>query len=307
MMRGCGGTIGENGGALGSMPGPRAGLCLHHALLLLIVFIACLCLVSMATAQTQIQAQAQTRTRSASRVIKTGAAHAAAASVTVSDGADDDEHDEARVRAAVIEAVQARMGAAVQVTLGEPRVRSTGALPARLAAVADVGSHTGGSVRFMLFERDAAARVPATTVPARARRVGSVDVEVDVQAEQLRARGPIARGADITAADVEPAIAGVGRVPFKPLPAAGRALGARAARDIAAGQVITAALLVVSPLVQSGDEVTTRVRVGALEARGIAVAAQSGALGDEILLVNAESRRRLKGRITGKREVEVLH
>lgn len=306
-MRGCGGTMGENGGALGSMPGPRAGLCLHHALLLLIVFIACLCLVSMATAQTQ------TRTRSASRVMTTGADHAAAAgaaasaSVGAADSHSDTEDDEARVRAAVIEAVQARMGTAVQVTLGEPRVRATGALPARLAAVADVGSHTGGSVRFMLFERDASSLVPATTVPARARRVGSVDVEVDVQAEQLRARGPIARGADITAADVEPAVAGVGRVPLRPLPAAGRALGARAARDIAAGQVITAALLVVSPLVQSGDEVTTRVRVGALEARGIAVAAQSGALGDEILLVNAESRRRLKGRITGKREVEVLH
>lgn len=302
-MRGCGGTMGENGGALGSMPGPRAGLCLHHALLLLIVFIACLCLVSMATAQTQAQ------TRSAGRVMKTGADHAATAGASVGDSRRDSgaEDDEARVRAAVIEAVQARMGTSVQVTLGEPRVRATGTLPARLAAVADVGSHTGGSVRFMLFERDASSLVPATTVPARARRVGSVDVEVDVQAEQLRARGPIARGADITAADVEPAVAGVGRVPLKPLPAAGRALGARAARDIAAGQVITAALLVVSPLVQSGDEVTTRVRVGALEARGIAVAAQSGALGDEILLVNAESRRRLKGRITGKREVEVLH
>jgi flagella basal body P-ring formation protein FlgA len=52
--------------------------------------------------------------------------------------------------------------------------------------------------------------------------------------------------------------------------------------------------------------VRTRVRIGELEAHGQAVAAQNGALGQEIILI-AESKRRLRGRVIGEREVEVLH
>ncbi len=50
----------------------------------------------------------------------------------------------------------------------------------------------------------------------------------------------------------------------------------------------------------------TVVRIGALEARGSAVAAQSGALGDEIRVVNADSKRALKGASPAKAKSEVI-
>ena len=84
--------------------------------------------------------------------------------------------------------------------------------------------------------------------------------------------------------------------------------GARVSRPIAAGRAdprVDGARR--TQLVKSGDEVQTVVRIGALEARGSAIAAQSGTLGEEIRVVNADSKRALKARVTGEGEVEVIH
>ncbi len=57
------------------------------------------------------------------------------------------------------------------------------------------------------------------------------------------------------------------------------------------------------PLVRSGDEVTTLVRIGGVEARGRALAVADGRLGEDVrLLVNNRS---LRGRVVGPGEVEV--
>jgi flagella basal body P-ring formation protein FlgA len=61
------------------------------------------------------------------------------------------------------------------------------------------------------------------------------------------------------------------------------------------------------PLVRSGDEVRTRVRVGAMEAVGLTVAQQTGQLGDVIRVINRNSHRALRGRIVGPQEIEVIH
>jgi flagella basal body P-ring formation protein FlgA len=53
--------------------------------------------------------------------------------------------------------------------------------------------------------------------------------------------------------------------------------------------------------------VQTIVRVGSMEAHGVAIATQTGSLGEEIRLVNASSRRSLRGRVIGAREVEVMY
>ena len=82
---------------------------------------------------------------------------------------------------------------------------------------------------------------------------------------------------------------------------------ARVSRPIAEGRAILASMVATTQLVKSGDEVQTVVRIGALEARGAAIASQSGALGDEIRVVNADSKRALKARVTGEGEVEVIH
>jgi flagella basal body P-ring formation protein FlgA len=212
---------------------------------------------------------------------------------------------EAPVRAAIIDAVHARMGAAVDVTIGQLKIRETNGatLTAPIAAVPDVGARTGGFVRFVLYD----GRAAAGTTKQPPRRVGAADAEIFVVAEQVQARHAIARGKAIDESDVDVVRGDVGRVPLKPMPTARLAIGARALRPIVAGDRLANAMIAAPALVKSGDEVHTIVRVGALEAHGTAVAAQTGSLGDEIRLVNSASRRSMRGRVIGTREVEVTH
>jgi flagella basal body P-ring formation protein FlgA len=215
---------------------------------------------------------------------------------------------EAPVRAAIIESVRARMGATVDVTIGSLTIReaASGGLVAPLAAVPDAGSRTGGFVRFVLYDGRTAAATAGATRPA-ARRVGTADAEIFVAAEQVKARRTISRGQTIGAEDVESARGDVGRVPMKMLPGVRMTIGAKALRPIAEGDRIAAAMIAAPALVKSGDAVQTIVRIGSLEAHGVAIAAQNGTLGAEIRLVNASSRRSLRGRVVGEREVEVMH
>jgi flagella basal body P-ring formation protein FlgA len=101
--------------------------------------------------------------------------------------------------------------------------------------------------------------------------------------------------------------ADVGRMPLEALPDERALIGARVSRPIAEGRAILASMVATTQLIKSGDEVQTVVRIGALEARGAAIASQGGALGDEIRVVNADSKRALKVRVIGEGEVEVIH
>jgi flagella basal body P-ring formation protein FlgA len=215
---------------------------------------------------------------------------------------------EAPVRAAIIEAVRARMGASVDVTIGGLTIRevASGALVAPIAAVPDVGARTGGFVRFVLYDGRTANTTAGAARPAP-RRVGTADAEIFVAADQVTARHAITRGQILAADDVEAARLDLGRAPIRPLPAARLAIGAKALRPIAAGERIAAAMIAAPALVKSGDAVQTIVRIGSLEAHGMAIAAQPGTLGAEIRLVNVSSRRTLRGRVVGEREVEVMY
>jgi len=94
-----------------------------------------------------------------------------------------------------------------------------------------------------------------------------------------------------------------GRVPLQPLPQAGALVGARLRRAIPAGAAIAADAVTAPPLVRSGDEVATMVRVGSVVAQGRATALEDGALG-AIVRVQIE-KRRLRGRVRGAGEVEI--
>jgi flagella basal body P-ring formation protein FlgA len=208
--------------------------------------------------------------------------------------------NDAPVRAAIIEAVHTRMGASVDVAIGDLTIRAVAnvRLTAPLAAVPDAGARTGGFMRFVIYD--------GRTFTTSPRRVGVADAEVFVVTEQLQARHAIGRGSVIALEDVEIIRDDVGRVPLRPIPTARGAIGARALRAIAAGDRLSFGMLSAPALVKSGDEVQTVVRVGSLEARGTAVAAQTGALGAEIRVVNVTTRRSLRARVIGTREVEVV-
>jgi flagella basal body P-ring formation protein FlgA len=217
---------------------------------------------------------------------------------------------EAPARAAIVEAVRARMGSDVDVTIGALQIRqANGARPSSsIAAVPDVGARIGGFVRFALYDRGTTSTAgAAVTRQMSGRRVGTADAEIFVIADQVRARHAIPRGQVIAKDDVEVVREDLGRMPLKTLPGARLAIGARALRSIAAGERIAATMIAATAMVKSGDAVQTIVRLGSLEARGTAIATQTGTLGEEIGLVNVNSRRTLRGRVIGEREVEVMH
>lgn len=60
-------------------------------------------------------------------------------------------------------------------------------------------------------------------------------------------------------------------------------------------------------IVKSGDVVSTRAVVAGVEATGSAIAQQSGALGDVIRVINKDSRRSFKARVTAPGQVEVVN
>jgi flagella basal body P-ring formation protein FlgA len=212
---------------------------------------------------------------------------------------------QADVRDAIVSAVRARMGVAAEINIGEIYVRllkGKREAPRKGAVVAlpDAGARTGGFVRFLLFDGPVDRRQPA-------RRLGSADVELHVTMPHLRASHALSPRTIVGRADVEQVTADVGRMPLQVLPREGAVIGARVLRPIAAGKPIVASMVAATPLVRSGDEVRTIVRVGTLEVRGMAIAAQTGTLGEKIRVVNAESRRALEGRVVGEGEVEVIH
>ena len=222
---------------------------------------------------------------------------------------------EAPVRAAIIDAVRTRMGSKVEVTIGALQLRQAGTaasgttaassnIVAPVTAVPDAGARTGGFIRFVIY--DARGRT-GTTSKTLGRRLGTADAEVFVAAEQVKARRAIASGATIAADDLQTLNEDVGRTMLKPLPDSRFAIGSKALRPIAPGERVTTAMIAAPVLVKSGDQVQTVVRLGSLEAHGVAVATQTGSLGEEIRLVNTSSRRTLRGRVIGAREVEVMH
>jgi flagella basal body P-ring formation protein FlgA len=197
------------------------------------------------------------------------------------------------VRAAIEQAVRARFDGAVAVHIEELRVtfaRNTGAGP--LTATPDPGARLGRTTRFALrrtsgmFAGEAACRLRVETTIARAAR-------------DLR------RGRVLDDRDVEIARGSLSEGPLKRPPV--EVVGARVTRDVAAGAILTAPMLVVAPLVRSGETVTAVVRMGSMEARARGVASQNGDLGELIRVVNPESRRAFLARVVGRGRVEVFH
>jgi flagellar basal body P-ring formation protein FlgA len=206
---------------------------------------------------------------------------------------------DADVRAAIEQAVRARVGETATVVVDDLAVRrgpiaAETLAPGALRATPDAGSRVGGPMRFLL----------ADAVPGRSpRRLGSADATVRVSVAHVRAVRPVARGAVITAADVAEAVDDLGRVALEPLPRLADVVGAAARRDLMVGALVQRHTIVAAPLVKSGDEVTTIVRVGTLEARGRAVSAETAARGEVVRIVS--NRRNLRGRVVGAGEVEI--
>lgn len=216
------------------------------------------------------------------------------------------EAAESEIRTAIAVAVRARVGeeAAVHVTALRV-IFAPGTGQGALCAAPEPGSRLGRPMRFTLV-RVAQPGCPVTgTRRHRGVRAGEATATVRVVARHARAAQAIARGQALREGDMILVVDDVGEGPLRRLPQ--ELLGARARRAIEAGAILTPTMVAPVPLVRSGDEVRTRVRVGAMEAVGLTVAQQAGQLGDVIRVINRTSHRALRGRIVGPQEIEVIH
>jgi len=193
------------------------------------------------------------------------------------------------VAAAIERAVVDRMGD-VQVVVRQ--TSTTIGDRSGLEAYIEPGSRLGQPIRFILA--------------ADGKRVGSVVARIDVIADAPRARHGLGRDQEITAADVETARVEIKNVLIRRLPEAADVLGARARRDIVAGELLTNAVVTVPPAVRSGDEVQVVVTVGSVQVSGVGRASGSGQVGDLVRVMTPTSRKSLSARIIGRGAVEIV-
>jgi len=137
--------------------------------------------------------------------------------------------------------------------------------------------------------------------------VGRAVATVYVAVEHARAASPVKRGAILSDTDLAISLEELGPTPLAAVPVRADLVGSRAVRDLMPGEVVTAGLVRIQPLVKAGEIVRATFRLGVVEATGQALAQQSGHRNDRIRLINPESRRPMFGRVTGPGEVEVIH
>lgn len=161
------------------------------------------------------------------------------------------------------------------------------------AAVVEPGARFGRSVRFRLLQGDKPVGYAISTAKGTVKHV--------------RTTRALAASALVTPADVEEVDSDLGNELLQPLPRLDEVVGRALVRPLTTGAVVNATAVRVPPAVRSGDRVVVRSVFGGVEARTTATAQQSGRIGDVIRLVNADSKRALRGRIVGPGEVEVIH
>jgi flagella basal body P-ring formation protein FlgA len=193
-------------------------------------------------------------------------------------------------RLAIERAVMERVGPGASVTVSG---LSTSVEPTPgLEAIVDPAARSGQPVRF--------------TLVANGRRVGIAVATIRVQALHARARRAIARDETVDADSIIVTDGDISNVALRHLPTVAEITGLKARRDIAPGESLTDAVLVVPPVVKSGDQVTVTVLIGRVQATGSGIASGSGHIGDTIHVMQRSTRRLLSARITAPGQVEVI-
>lgn len=161
------------------------------------------------------------------------------------------------------------------------------------AAVVEPGARLGRPARFRLLHQG--------------RQVGYAIGTADGPVRHVRTTRALTAATVLAAADVEEFEGPLPGQLLQRLPAIAEVVGLPLAKPLGAGEPVTSLAVKVPPAVRSGDRVVVRSSYGGVEARATGTALQTGSIGDVIRLVNAETRRPLRGRITGRGEVEVVH
>ncbi len=202
--------------------------------------------------------------------------------------------------AAVVAAVQARVGAGAEVivTVLTPPFPVVEAVT---DAVLEPGASLGTPLRVAL--RAPLARPGGTALTA----VAHVSVAVEVSVDHWHTTGIVRRGARLAAGDLARVRHRFTRGALKALPDEDELVDGRALRDLEADACLTARLVVPTPAVTAGAEVLAVVRTGGIEVRATLVAVDSGRIGDRVRVVHPESRKTFRAHVIGRAEVEISH
>ena len=193
---------------------------------------------------------------------------------------------------AVAVAVRQRFGAQAEAQVVVSELRTNVSDAPGLVAVPDPGARTGRPAQF--------------TLRAGSRRVGTAVANAAVTARHVRATAALPRDAAIDAANVSEVQGEVVGVRFEPLPLLDDVVGAQARRDVAPGEVLSHAIVVVPPTVRAGDELKVLARVGALEAWGVGRASGSGRIGDIVRITRGGTPGLQRARVLSPGVVQVL-
>jgi flagella basal body P-ring formation protein FlgA len=205
------------------------------------------------------------------------------------------------VRDAIGRAVTQRFGAAsgAQAVVDELRVNAA-------PAAADTSSEAGGDLVAVPDPGGRTGRPAQFTLRAGNRRVGLAVATVTVSVPHVRTTAAVDRDAAVTAEAVQEQDGDVAGVRFEPLPRLDEVIGAHARRALAAGEILSQAVVVVPDAVRAGDEVKVVARMGALEAWGVGRATGSGRVGDVVRITRGSARGLQPARVLSPGVVEVL-
>lgn len=190
------------------------------------------------------------------------------------------------IRAAIVD----RLGAGVDVRI--LTLDLAGSAPVFREARPDPSARLGRPVRFTLVTTTGAALPVVVTL--------SVVGDYAVTARD------VARGDILTAADLRVVNGELIDVPLKRLPTLKDLSGARALRALPAGTTLLASFATVRRAIEPGDRVTVVAAAATVEVTAMFVAADGGAVGDVIRVVNPDTRRYLRGRVRDDGLVEVI-
>lgn len=194
---------------------------------------------------------------------------------------------------AIVHAVRERLRADVHVRLEELRISVAARAAAdAISAIPDPGARIGQGVRFTLWTGD--------------KRIGSAVAKVMVNATPIVAARPLSRGDAITGADVRLTALDLTDMPLRRLPEMDEVIGSRLRRDVAAGEILSAAIVQIPQAVRSGDDVTVTVKVGAVEVAGVGRASSSGMVGDVIRVTPRGTKAMRRARIVAAGAVEIV-
>jgi flagella basal body P-ring formation protein FlgA len=207
--------------------------------------------------------------------------------------------DGERVTRAIEAAMRARMGSDIRVTLADMRWQVREPMTDAVVALPEPNARTGRPIRFWL------ARCGDRT-PRCADRLGSVVARVEVSGVHARASRDLVRGTLLGAGDVAGVDGVIGVAPLKPMTQTGDLVGAVALTDIASGAPLAPPAIRWMALVKSGDTVEIQAVVDGIVATAKGVAKQSGGMGAVVDVMIPGGGHRLRGRVTGRGQVEVV-